>query len=786
MTIQLVTRKSALAMAQANMVADMLRAKGAEVELLPMSTKGDKNLTSSLTEIGGKGLFVSELEEKLLSGEADIAVHSSKDLPYKLADGLSIEGVPAAASPVDCLVTRVDPDDLPEHPVIGTSSPRRFTEIKKFLPGAVEKTIRGNVETRLNKLRDPEQGYDATLLAKAGLDRLGIDTGDLIVTEFESGEFTPAACQGIMAVECRTDNTEVVKLLHEISDPATRLRFTVERYVLEQLGADCSVSIGMYADITEVDGNDVVDLSIAYKGRRMERKFLFQNYRENCEAVAAMLLDETGLKGSVTLVGAGCGPDLITVKGLKAVQKADVLVYDNLIDVGLLSETKEDCKYIYVGKREGRHSMKQEEINKVLVAEAKAGNYVVRLKGGDSFVFGRGGEEIREMIHEDIPYDVIPGITSSVAVPENAGVPVTHRGVAQSFTVITGHTATSKDENYEALAKLEGTLVFLMGLKNTAEISAKLIANGKDPKTPACVLCDGFRPGETHIFGFLDDIAVRAEAAHTPAILVVGETVKYNFATTRDLPLKGVSVTVTGSINYCNGLKEKLVLLGATVERAPFLSIATRKDLVPEDLTDYKWMVFTSANGIETFFETVIERGIDLRCLDDKKIACIGKASNKALGKYGFRADFVPEEYTGEELGKSLSALIKEEAGADFDPADNKLILLRAKNGSPELVEELEKGGMEFTDVPIYDTRVNRELLYTLEGRSDYTVFASGSGVKGFFENGGKVGTSTPLCIGPTTEKALKKYLPNAPKVVVAKEYSGDGVIQAILEDLNK
>ncbi|MGN1418845.1 MAG: uroporphyrinogen-III C-methyltransferase, partial [Acutalibacteraceae bacterium] len=193
-------------------------------------------------------------------------------------------------------------------------------------------------------------------------------------------------------------------------------------------------------------------------------------------------------KNTVTLVGAGCSKELLTLRGLEEIKKADVIVYDDLIDRDILLEAKKDCELIYVGKRLGKHSENQDQINKIIINKARENKYVVRLKGGDSFVFGRGGEEVQALLKENIPFEVVPGVSSCIAAAEKTGIPVTHRGVSQSFTVVTGHTASEKDENYQALAKLDGTLVFLMGLSNIGQIAKKLIENGKDKNTPCSVL----------------------------------------------------------------------------------------------------------------------------------------------------------------------------------------------------------------------------------------------------------------------------------------------------------
>jgi uroporphyrinogen III methyltransferase/synthase len=476
--------------------------------------------------------------------------------------------------------------------------------------------------------------------------------------------------------------------------------------------------------------------------------------------------------GSVTLVGAGCGKDLITVKGLNAVKLADVIVYDDLIDNDLLKYADENAEIIYVGKRLGHHSEKQENINKILIDKANENKNVVRLKGGDSFVFGRGGEEILALQQANIDYDVIAGVTSSVAVPEGLGIPVTHRGIAQSFTVVTGHTATQTDENYEALAKLNGTLVFLMGLHNIDNICKKLIDNGKDKNTPASILSKGYDSEQSRIDGTLEDIATKSHLAKTPAIFVVGEVAKFDFRRTKTLPLDGVSITITGTKNFSLELSRQLTRQGAYVTTCPNLKIEAKTDNIPTDFSDYDTIVFTSSNGVKVFFDYMKSTRIDNRFLCNLKFACIGKGTAKTLEKYGFYADIIPVEYTARHLGKELTV---------YTNKNSNVLILRAENGSDDLTQELKKSNIQFKDIKIYDTI---DIHKKIDCYTDYITFASASGVRAFFDNGGTLNNSIPVCIGEITANELKKYSDLIP--LVAKNHTADGIISLILEDKNE
>lgn len=476
--------------------------------------------------------------------------------------------------------------------------------------------------------------------------------------------------------------------------------------------------------------------------------------------------------GSVTLVGAGCGKGLITVKGLNAVKGADVIVYDDLIDFDLLNEAKDNAQKIFVGKRLGRHNEKQENINRILIEKAKQGNNVVRLKGGDSFVFGRGGEEIIALQKENIPYDIIPGISSAIAVAENLGIPVTHRGVSQSFTVVTGHTATYNDENYEALASLNGTLVFLMGLHNIKSICNRLIQNGKDKNTPASILSKGFDRNEKRIDGTLETISEKAEFAETPAILVIGKTAGYDFSKTLKKSLDGISVTVTGTKEFTSKLAHRLNENGAFVNAYPNIKIISNTDKIPTDFSDYTYLAFTSSNGVKIFFDFLKESKTDYRKISRLKFACIGKGTANTLEGYGFYADFIPGEFTAEALGKELSSVLCK---------TDRLLILRAENGSEELTGELKNARISFDDIKIYDTKTEN---VKIDCDTDYITFASASGVTAFFENGSKLNSAKPVCIGEITAKELGKYSSITP--ISARAHTADGIISAILNDISE
>ncbi|MBO4383008.1 MAG: uroporphyrinogen-III C-methyltransferase [Clostridia bacterium] len=436
--------------------------------------------------------------------------------------------------------------------------------------------------------------------------------------------------------------------------------------------------------------------------------------------------------GFVTLVGAGCGPGLITVRGLEALRQADVILYDDLLDRGLLNDPAlASAEILFVGKRSGAHSVPQEETTALLIAKAKEGKRVVRLKGGDSFVFGRGAEELLALQEAGIPFELVPGVTSAVAVPEDFGIPVTHRGVSRSFTVVTGHTAAdpnAAEENYEALAGLQGTLVFLMGLHNLDTICGELIKHGKAPDTPASVLSKGFLPGAARYDGTLQTIAAVANDAQTPAILVVGDVASFRLEQSH--PEAGPSVSVIGTDTFCARFLKKC----PSAVPFPLVDIRPADGGTLPDLNGYEWLVFLSANAIRFFFEQVS----DVRSLAALKLACVGPSTAAALKDRGFVADFVPSRYDRETLMAEL-------------PGDGPVLLL----GAADTAGARGPGDPRFRVLGLYEAATRKG---PADIRTDYVVFASASGVRAFFENGGRLNDAVPVCIGKPTAKELSNF----------------------------
>ncbi|MBR1691791.1 MAG: uroporphyrinogen-III C-methyltransferase, partial [Lachnospiraceae bacterium] len=461
-------------------------------------------------------------------------------------------------------------------------------------------------------------------------------------------------------------------------------------------------------------------------------------------------------KGKVYLIGAGPGDDgLLTVRGRELLAEAEVVLYDRLASPSLLRHTADSCEKLPVGKREGFHSFKQEEINALLIQKANEGKTVVRLKGGDPFVFGRGGEEILALETEGIPYEVVPGVTSATAALAAAGIPVTHREAARSFHVITGHT---KEEGipgqFAQYAALEGTLVFLMGVSHLEQIVKELLENGKAADTPASIVEQGTTIRQRRVDAVLGTILETAqrEQVKPPAIVVIGQAAAYHMHSER-LPLAGLRVGVTGTEQMTNKLGAKLREQGAVVYKAPYVRIRAReefRDQMPIWKT-YAWLVFTSSNGICIFFEQFYSAGGDIRLLSHLKFAVVGGGTYRTLLQYGIKADYMPEEYTVGALADGLASIVK--------PGE-RICVLRAAKGSKELGVILGQSHIRYDDFPIYDTVIDREILERLYEQLpvlDYLTFASASGAEAFLQEVQRAEEfgGTVVCIGRQTQEAF-------------------------------
>jgi uroporphyrinogen III methyltransferase / synthase len=489
--------------------------------------------------------------------------------------------------------------------------------------------------------------------------------------------------------------------------------------------------------------------------------------------------------GRVDLVGAGPGdPGLLTARALELIAQADVILYDRLIPEEALDGARPEAELLFVGKEGGGTSVPQEQTEALMIERAQAGHHVVRLKGGDPFVFGRGGEEALALRAAGIPYQVVPGVTSGVAAAAYAGIPVTHRGRSIAVALITAHEDPDKTESamdWPALAAFPGTLVFYMGVRQLPNIVGSLIAAGRSPTEPVAVIERGTLPDQRTVTGTLADIAERASAAQVrpPSITLVGSVagLAEQIAWRAALPLEGQTIAVTRARTQASELASRLGALGARVIQAPAIRTRTLEG-PPFDPSPYDLVCLTSPNGVRALFERLAAGGHDARALAGARVAAIGPGTARALAEHGIRADVVPERFVAESLVEALAEL----------PVKRALVA-RAAQARDVLPDALRERGAEVDVLSLYETVAEPLSERALEAAlaADYITFTSSSTVRFFLEAAGREGalpgSARLLSIGPVTSATLREHA--LEPHVEAVSHDIDGVVQALLADVS-
>lgn len=467
-------------------------------------------------------------------------------------------------------------------------------------------------------------------------------------------------------------------------------------------------------------------------------------------------------KGFVALVGAGPGnKGLFTLRGAQLLKNAEVVVYDRLVSQDILNMIPDNTEMINVGKESSHHLVQQEDINKILLEKALEGKNVVRLKGGDPFVFGRGGEELELLTENNIEFEVVPGITSGIAALAYAGIPITHRDFCSSLHIITGHAREGGKLSipFEELSKLKGTLVFLMGVSSMPFLMEGLIKAGMNPETKAAVVENGTRPNQRKIVATISTLVNEAkkEEIHSPAIIAVGEvcSLSNSFDWFMKRPLFGEKIIVTRPKNSLGTLSDKLKELGAEVIEYPCIETKSIEAKIPE-IKDFDVITFSSKTAVEIFFKNLFERGKDARYLGNIKIGAVGTQTGEELKKYGVVADLVPQVFDGIHLGKLV---------AENTNKNEKVLVLNALKTNGDLEETLVEAGVNFKVIPLYDTvyknSENNEVKNEIQERKvNWVMFTSASTVHGFINSIEGLNTNyiKALCIGEQTEKIAKEY----------------------------
>lgn len=498
--------------------------------------------------------------------------------------------------------------------------------------------------------------------------------------------------------------------------------------------------------------------------------------------------------GFVYLVGAGPGDSgLLTMRGGELLGRADVVVYDALVNPDLLRLASREAEFLYAGKRAKAHAIPQRELNQLLIQKAQEGKTVVRLKGGDPYVFGRGGEEAEELREAGVPFEVIPGITSIIAATNYAGIPITHRDVCSGFTVITGHEDPTKPDSridWEALARIPGTKVILMGVERIGRIMENLREHGLDVETPVGMVRWGTTGRQETLVGNVGNIAekVKARGFKAPAVTVVGDVVdlrdRLNWFEER--PLFGQRVVVTRTRAQASQLSRRILELGADVLEIPTIKVGPPKEkkILVEAMAalgEYDWIVFTSPNGVTSFFDYFFRAFDDIRSLGNIRIAAVGPATAAKIASFRLRVDVMPTKYVTDEVVGAMQA---------FESVENlKILLARAEVANPDLPNELSALGAMVDDVPVYETVIedqdhNGAAERMLAEGADWITFTSSSTVQHFDQrfNLAKLHESYPelkfASIGPETTKALVA-LGKAP-TIEAKDHTIDGLVEAL------
>ena len=500
----------------------------------------------------------------------------------------------------------------------------------------------------------------------------------------------------------------------------------------------------------------------------------------------------------VYLVGSGPGdPGLITVKGLECIKKADVIVYDYLVNSVLLRNARKDVELIYVGKKGNQHTMEQDDINQLLVDKANENKIVTRLKGGDPYVFGRGGEEAIVLRENNILFEVVPGITAAIASPNYAGIPVTHRTCTSTFGLITGHEDPTKDQSdvdWEKLSTGLGTLTFYMGIKNLPNIVNQLVKHGRSKDTPVAVIRWGTTTHQQTVTGTLSNIVEVAKDIKPPAITIVGEVVnlrdQLNWFESR--PLFGKTIIVTRSRDQASEFSEQLIELGANVLEYPTINITSPDDFGPLDreldsLESTDWLIFTSVNGVDAFFNRIFELGRDVRDLKGVKICSIGPSTTERIKGFHVSIDCQPPKYVAESVVEALKK-VEELKGKRF-------LMPRTDIARSYVPEELRKLGAEVSDIVAYKTVLatdgdNIVLDKLKDGEVDIVTFTSASTVKNFVKIIGEDNLSAFkdnvqfASIGPITNESAEEM--DIEISIKAEEYTIPGLVQAIVNKVTQ
>ncbi len=770
--VRLGTRGSVLARWQAERVADALRAVGADVEMIAVDTEGDLNLSTPIEGFATDGPFTDALERALLDGRIDAAAHSVKDLPAVLGPGTRLGAVLPRGPVEEVLVSRHKGglSDLPFGATIGTCSTRRAAQVRRLRPDLVILPIRGTVEHRVQQVK--AGAFDAAVLARAGLQRLGLEQH--ISEIFSLRDIVPEAGQGAVGVQVRDGDDRAGVLVAEINDETTRWRVEEERKLCAAIERDTGLTA-----------------AAVWVGERVHVRVISQDGRMAVDASGTDAQDAIGgltRRGCVALVGAGPGdPGLITVRGRQLLHMAEVVIADRLAGTSLLDELGEKVEIIDAGKSPGRHTLPQDRINELMVRRARAGCRVVRLKGGDPFVYGRGWEELEHCRRFGVACEVVPGVSSALAGPTAAMVPVTARGVSRSFAVVTPQSesgAERKPLDYAALARMDTGSV-LMGRSLLGEVVEGFLGAGRRGDTPAVIVQSATLPDQRIVRGTLATIVHLAETHEisAPSVLVIGDSAGLATKDRRAAVgrFAGRRVVVTRPRSASAGLIAELKREGAEVVDCPLIRIeyGVRGDGEPLRHR-HDWTVFTSLHAVRGWRKALRERGLDARVLAGSRVAAVGPKTADALEAIGVRPDVVPTVHR--------AAALVEDIGAAAGVAGSSVLFPCGTLARDELREGLRARGMLVNEVHVYDTLSlgpEPSTRAALERTTvDAWLFYCPSAVRGAIDAGLDPDEAAVVCIGPTT--AAEAVASGWRNVSAAGVHTDDGVLSELQRVLDR
>lgn len=773
------TRGSRLAVAQAESVrATLAQAYPEDVfELRIIKTTGDINLDKPLHEIGGKGVFVTEIEAKLLSYEIDIGVHSMKDMPVVLPDGLTLAKAWKRADPRDVLILRNAQrlEDLPQGASIGTGSRRREFQLKDLRPDLRIISIRGNIDTRIRKME--EEKLDGIVLAAAAIQRLHLKGLNICYMELAKMPCAPA--QGILAMEIRESDKKLAAMLNSFYDEDAFFAAEAERGFLNEIDGGCNVPAAAFCCKLSDESEALQKIyqmhaMLASHSATKLANTLVCGTRPDILAQKAAIDIRRQIAGTVSLVGAGPGDiGLITVRGLNAVKEADCIIYDRLVPIRLLEEAKANCQFIYVGKKAHNHTLNQAEINRLLLQKSMQYSKIVRLKGGDPFVFGRGGEEALYLKEHGVPCEVIPGISSCIAAPAMAGIPVTHRGMANGFHVVTASDRYGKlaDLNFQAMADSKETCIFLMSLSKVAEIADKLMDAGMPADTKAAVISQAATIQQRVCVSKLSNIAdsVKCAGLVSPAMIVVGDVVSLHgkLADICKRPLSHKRYLIPKITEGPTRLGTLLLEQGALVQEIQVGTIIYQeKQFTADWLKQIDWLIFTSKHGVFAFFDNLARNKLDIRNLFGCKIAAIGAKTEQSLNEYGLYADLIPANFHSGALADALKKTVSNSDNVLYVKADG------VENCALKSLGHV----CHYNEMPIYENKTvsqimddtnrhncgfgNKAQLAESFGHYDGILFTCASSVERTIGAYAPQTANLPdlYSIGPKTTECLKNY----------------------------